>query len=117
MHELRRIRRLLCAVVAGAVLALVPVSANALERPAGPTTGTQQAQSRGGYFLGDGVNIRSRPVNGTILGQGYFGERFTAHCWNSDGNWIYLTAHRGNVTGWVSVNYVYYTDSGPMGYC
>ncbi|MFD0210455.1 hypothetical protein ACFVH9_15295, partial [Streptomyces hirsutus] len=86
-------------------------------RPPPPHPGTRQVLSRGGHFLGDGVNIRSRPVDGTVLGQGYFRETFTAYCWSSDGYWIRLTAHRGNVTGWASVNYVFYTDSGPMGYC
>lgn len=117
MERFTRCLLVLCAAVLGAALALAPVPAGAQERPAESGTDTLQAQSRGGYFLGDGVNIRSRPVNGTILGQGYFRETFTAHCWDSDGHWIYLTAHRGNVTGWVSVDYVFYTDSGPMGYC
>ncbi|MFE0875972.1 hypothetical protein ACFW4X_14005 [Streptomyces smyrnaeus] len=74
-------------------------------------------QSRAGYFLGDGINIRNAPNGPIILGKGYRGETFTAHCWNGNGLWIYLTAHRGNVTGWVSVSWVFYTNNGPMGYC
>ncbi|CAM5744619.1 SH3 domain-containing protein [Streptomyces hirsutus] len=118
MPKFKRTRRLLCAAVAGTALALLPVSASGAQvMSPDADTGTRQVLSRGGYFLGDGVNIRSRPVDGTVLGQGYFRETFTAYCWSSDGYWIRLTAHRGNVTGWVSVNYVFYTDSGPMGYC
>ncbi|MFJ8713681.1 hypothetical protein ACIRD9_10910 [Streptomyces violaceus] len=113
----RHIRRAACLALAGAALMLSPVTAHAQEQAPASDTSTQQVQSRGGYFLGDGVNIRSRPVDGTVHGQGYFRETFTAHCWNGDGHWIYLTAHRGNVTGWVKVDYVFYTDMGPMGYC
>lgn len=114
---MRTLRRAACLALAGAALVLSPVTAHAQEQAPASAADTQQVQSRGGYFLGDGVNIRSQPVNGTIRGQGYFRETFTAHCWNADGHWIYLTAHRGNVTGWVSVDYVFYTDMGPMGYC
>jgi hypothetical protein len=98
-------------MLAGGVVATTAESASAAHQS------QTDVRSREGFFLGDGVNIRNAPNGPIILGQGYKNETFTAYCWNADGRWIYLTAHRGNITGWVSVDFVFYSTSGPMGYC
>ncbi|MGW9212902.1 SH3 domain-containing protein [Embleya sp. NPDC055664] len=88
--------------------------------PAGTAAArTATVQSSPGHFLADGVNIRSGPGLGyTILGQGYNGETFTAHCAvaNAEGHWYHLTTHRGNVTGYADQNYLF-NDGGLLGNC
>ncbi|OON73444.1 SH3 domain-containing protein [Streptomyces tsukubensis] len=97
-------KRIVVALAAGVALTGI------LSVPGTATAGESiAAQNVPGHFIADGVNIRSQPGGGTILGKAYNGEKFTAHCStaNNTGHWFRLTAHRGNITGYANQNFLW----------
>lgn len=64
------------------------------------------------YFSGNGVNIRSAPVNGKVVGLGYKGQKFAvveAFCSGNVGGdkwWDHGTDQSTGVTGWVADYYL-----------
>ncbi|GFI28695.1 hypothetical protein IMSAGC013_00072 [Lachnospiraceae bacterium] len=56
------------------------------------------------YVIGDGVHFRTSPVNGTIIGNLYYGDEVFVYS-TSDG-WAYAYSYKHNRTGYVSTDYL-----------
>ena len=75
------------------------------------------------YFSANGVNIRSAPVNGTVVGLGYKGQKFSvdeAFCSGNVGGdkwWDYGTDQSTKVTGWVADYYLSHFSQNLYGPC
>jgi hypothetical protein len=75
------------------------------------------------YFSANGVNIRSAPVNGRVVGSGYKGQKFSIDETFCSGNvggdkwWDYGTDQSTGVTGWAADYYVSHFAQNTDGPC
>ena len=56
------------------------------------------------FVIGDGVHFRTSPVNGTIIGNLYYGDKL--YVYSTSNGWAYAYSYKHNCTGYVSTDYL-----------